>query len=240
MTARIITEGPLERSDEDDFSGVSIPFEATRTNAGTVIRVCAELEPAAREFARRFAGAETSAEAEVWLSDAAAPILAAKGLERAEDCGRLLIFKSCARSALPARIIKAGAAPFDPEISGAAPFNPEMNFENLTSFELEEPEDTDLPAFVAAEGNKIVSAAVAVPCDCGGEAAEIGVETAEGFRGRGYATACVRALARELNRRGTDALYLAQADNPASVSVARNSGFEEYGSVLQLVCRERS
>lgn len=165
----------------------------------------------------------------MWLGGAVASLLGREGLERTDDCGRMLVFRFVGQRESPARIIKAEAIAFDPA----------AHYENLTSFELELQAASDLPAYVAVEGGKIVSAAVALPSDDDGETAEVGVETAEGFRGRGFATACVSALARELCGRGFEVLYLAQADNPASVSVARGAGFEEHGSILQLICAER-
>lgn len=222
-TAEIIVEGWLQPPAPGDFSGVVIPFEATVTKGAAVLRVCTELAEAAHVFVRRFNGSETSAQAEAWIADTAAPILRKAGLILSGECGRMRVLNfdiKCPH--------KANLAPM-------RAFDPRDGLENLTSFELETYYDMELPCFVAAADGKIVSAACS-PVEEGTDVAEIGVETAPGYEGRGYATGCVRALALELHSRGIRAVYIAQEDNPASISVAHVAGFSEHGSILQLVC----
>ncbi len=65
-------------------------------------------------------------------------------------------------------------------------------------------------------------------------AAEAGVETLEGYRGRGYATAVVAAWARTIRETGRIPLYSTSWDNLASRVVARKLGLVHYGSDLSL------
>jgi hypothetical protein len=60
-------------------------------------------------------------------------------------------------------------------------------------------------------------------------AAEAGVETAPGYRGRGYAVAVVLAWARALLAEGRLPLYSTQRTNTASRAVARRLGLIIYG-----------
>lgn len=222
--AKIITEGRLEQPSDDDFSGVAIPFEVTALDGAVVLRVCDELEETAREFAGRFHGSETSAEAEEWIAKAAAPVLQRAGLEPSGECGRMRVLRF--EGSPPLRAVSALASPFDPA----------EGYENRTSFDLREYYDMGLRCFVSVADGKIVSAAVQSPCGEGADTAEIGVETNPDYEGRGYATACVRALATDLYARGIRAVYIAQENNPASFAVAYAAGFTECGSILQLIC----
>lgn len=65
-------------------------------------------------------------------------------------------------------------------------------------------------------------------------AAEAGVETAEGFRGRGYAAVAVAAWARAVQESGRRPLYSTSWDNIASQGVARTLGLELYGADLHI------
>lgn len=222
--AKIIVEGRLEQPAEDDFSGMAIPFEAAALDGAVVLRFCEELEGTAREFANRFSGSETSAEAEVWIAEATASVLRRAGLEPSGDCGRMRVFRF--EGSPPLRAVTVQAKPFDPAAV----------YENKTSFELQAYYNMGLGCYVTVADGKIISAAVQSPCGEGAHTAEIGVETAPGYEGRGYATACVRALATDLFERGIRAVYIAQEDNPASIAVAHAARFTECGSILQLIC----
>jgi RimJ/RimL family protein N-acetyltransferase len=60
-------------------------------------------------------------------------------------------------------------------------------------------------------------------------AAEAGVETAEAFRGRGYAGIAVAGWATAVRRRGLVPLYSTSWNNTASQAVARKLGLVHYG-----------
>ena len=223
MSADIIVEGNLEPPSPDDYSGVAIPFEATKIGETAVLRVCGELADMAQEFARLFCGDETSEEAEAWITKSAAPILQKAGLIPSGECGRLRVLEFD-----PSR-------PHRADTSNVAAFDPHSGFENLTTFELDAYYRIGLPCYVAIHDGKIVSAAVQSPGGEDDEVAEIGVETAPDYEGRGYARGCVRALATELHRRGMRVVYIAQEICPASIAVAHAAGFTEHGSILQLI-----
>jgi predicted GNAT family acetyltransferase len=65
-------------------------------------------------------------------------------------------------------------------------------------------------------------------------AAEAGVETLEGYRGRGYAPAVVLAWAQAIRASGRVPLYSTSWDNRASQAVARKLGLVQYGVDLSL------
>lgn len=64
---------------------------------------------------------------------------------------------------------------------------------------------------------------------------EIFVETDEKYRGRGYASACVAALARFLFSQGKKAAYVCDTENVPSMKVAGKAGFIRTGRRLTAV-----
>ncbi len=88
------------------------------------------------------------------------------------------------------------------------------------------------PAFVVLDGDRIVSL-----CHSSRNtpvAAEAGVETLEGYRGRGYAVAVVAAWAREVRAQGRIPLYSTHWENLASQGVARRLGLIPYAADMHL------
>lgn len=67
-----------------------------------------------------------------------------------------------------------------------------------------------------------------------GRVAEAGVETLEGYRGRGYAPMVVTTWAQVIRESGRTPLYSTSWDNLASRAVARGLGLVMYGSDLSL------
>ena len=64
--------------------------------------------------------------------------------------------------------------------------------------------------------------------------AEAGVNTLEGYRGRGYAPTVVTAWAQAIRATGRVPLYSTSWDNAASRAVARKLGLIQYGADLSL------
>jgi ribosomal protein S18 acetylase RimI-like enzyme len=62
----------------------------------------------------------------------------------------------------------------------------------------------------------------------------LGVETAPGYRRRGYAQACVSGVVAEITARGGEARYGCSPSNEASQATARSVGFVPYGQSLIL------
>ena len=86
------------------------------------------------------------------------------------------------------------------------------------------------PAFVVMDGERVVSLCHSsrnTPA-----AAEAGVETLEGHRGRGFATAVVTTWARAVRAEGREPLYSTSWENHASRRLARKLDLRLYGSDL--------
>ncbi len=67
-----------------------------------------------------------------------------------------------------------------------------------------------------------------------GQVADLGLETAEAYRRRGYAQTAVSAVVAAVTRKGGEALYDVSPDNLASIATARSVGFVPYGRMLAL------
>ncbi|CAN5582508.1 N/A [soil metagenome] len=88
------------------------------------------------------------------------------------------------------------------------------------------------PAFVVMDDGKVVSL-----CHSSRNTplvAEAGVETLEGYRGRGYATAVATAWARAVRAEGREPLYSTSWDNHASRSLANRLGLILIGVDLHM------
>jgi len=69
--------------------------------------------------------------------------------------------------------------------------------------------------------------------------ADIGIETAEGHRRRGYAKTAVSAVAGHVIDAGGEARYACRPDNVASIATARTCGFVDCGRSLILATPRR-
>ena len=118
---------------------------------------------------------------------------------------------------------------------------------NRTTFDLDCQLDDEMICFVTVIGGEIVSiASENSSCSrdfdddqacCG--VTEIGVETAVGHRGRGYASSCAAALADALtSETGGYVTYETDCDNIASQKTALRAGFREYGRCYYYVMRK--
>lgn len=88
---------------------------------------------------------------------------------------------------------------------------------------------TDYPAYIVKKDGKIVSAARTNefdPCD---SCPELTVETAVGWRGKGYAASNITALANELLQTFPSVSYVCSRYNRASQKTALSAGFIKTG-----------
>lgn len=114
-------------------------------------------------------------------------------------------------------------------------------YKNLTTFDLSACLAAERVIFAVVSEDVIVS--LAVSCEAPnvgaeGTPIEISVETAPDYRGRGYATACVRALAAYLAAHGYRTLYKCRKENVASACVARGAGLVKTGDFAYFVYRK--
>ena len=102
------------------------------------------------------------------------------------------------------------------------------SLENLTGYDFDAMSGYGHICVGTVLDGKIVSAACTnYPCDLDEPdemGFEIGVETAEGYRGKGYALSNCAALASSLLTHGSDVLYECEADNLASVGLIKKLG----------------
>lgn len=81
-------------------------------------------------------------------------------------------------------------------------------------------------AGAAVDGQVVGTARTSAVTD---QFADIGVETHEAWRGRGFATAAASVVARRVQEQGRIPVWSCGEDNVASLRIARKLGFEEVG-----------
>lgn len=111
---------------------------------------------------------------------------------------------------------------------------PDMPYENLTDCR-PDPLNEGYLCFGTVLDGRVVSAASENPHDPEDTVIDIGVETAEGYEGNGYAASNVAALAYYLLDPGMTVTYIAEDNNPASLRVAEKVGFTSTEKELRLV-----
>lgn len=89
------------------------------------------------------------------------------------------------------------------------------------------------PCVAVVRGGQAVAVCCSARTSAG--AAEAGLETLEGFRGRGYAAAVVSGWAAAVREGGKTPLYSTAWDNDASRGVARRLGLVLYGTDLSIL-----
>ncbi len=119
-------------------------------------------------------------------------------------------------------------------LPSSEPLMPDHGYENLTDCR-PDPLGEGLLCFGTVVGGKILSAASENPHAEGDTVIDIGVETAEGHEGNGYAASNVAALAYYLLDPGVTVTYIAEDDNLPSRRVAEKAGFLPYTRELRVV-----
>ena len=119
-------------------------------------------------------------------------------------------------------------------LPSSEPLMPDHGYENLTDCE-PDPLGEGLLCFGTVEDGKILSAASENPHEEGDTVIDVGVETAEGHEGKGYAASNVAALAYYLLDPGVTVTYIAEDDNLPSRRVAEKVGFFPHTRELRVV-----
>lgn len=207
----------------------AIPFAFTHTADGTTVTVFPKIEPIGEEFLSRFGEDPTSDAALAWLFSAMAPYWKEWGYadDRFRDRWGYILRRSDAEK------------PIENNVMSPVLLKSVDEDRNDTTYDLEATCDAGCLAYGIVEDGRVVS--LAVTHDPIGEddagAAEVGVETVPRARRKGYASACLRALAEDLEKRGISPEYRVQRYNRASRRTAHAAGFREIGTFYYYVGR---
>ena len=104
-----------------------------------------------------------------------------------------------------------------------------LKLKNLLTFDLYELIEKRLDAFVVIEDGCVVSIATVNQHARGQNMLEMTVETAPGFRCRGYASSAGTALCSYLSDKGKSVAYVCSRYNRNSIMTAKKIGFEYVG-----------
>lgn len=205
----------------------AIPISFTYTPAeGTVLTAFPQVETVARAFLDTYGDDPTAEEALTFLYAQLAPYREKWGYhdDRFRDRWGYIL---------------RTAPGFVPGAHKGGPVRLEAADEtrNETSYDLAATCEAGCLGYGVAEGGKIVSLAVTHEAP-DAPLVEVGVETIPAARGRGYATACLQALAADLCGQGIAVEYRCQRYNAASYRVARAAGLVEVGKYYYYVWRK--
>lgn len=219
----ILEERDAEAMALDGEFDIAIPFSFAVCDGEPEVKVFPTLRPEAEEFLRLFGGDADrlfSPEAIAWAKAHFAPFLERNGYTVCEESnGYFLNYRiedpdrGCIQDSTR-RISSVGA------------------LENLTGYDFDALESFGHICFATVVDGRVVSAACTnIPCECECEAdcdetfsVEIGVETAPGYRGKGYGRSNAAALAAFLTDCGYEVLYECEADNASSAAVIEAVG----------------
>lgn len=194
---------------------------------GTVLTAFPQVEKEARAFLEKYGEEPTSDEALSFLFAQLAPHMARWGYrdDRFRDRWGYILRADASSEILPASSLAARLTAEDEE-------------GNDTTYDLEATCEAGCLAYGIKVEGRVVSLAVThePPEDCG-ELVEVGVETAPAVRGKGYATACLVALASDLLASGYAVEYRCQRYNEASLRVALGAGLRQIGKYYYYVGR---
>lgn len=200
----------------DGTADVAVPFELTAEGDEVICRCYFEAEYLADEFFDGFGDTEGtlfSSDAVSWLAEKFDAFLADYGFELSPDSGDYYINYSLSDGA-------RGSC------DGVVRINGDEGYEDLTDTDICGFSECGFIMYAAVVDGKIVAIAnTGEPVgDDTPEAVEIGVDTAEEYRRRGYGKACILALARELKNLGHTAIYECASKNTASIKLIEGIG----------------
>jgi len=212
-TVKIITDEAWLR---DENAEVAVPFEFTVMVGRAECRVYPSAQDLTDEFLHTFGTTEEtllSRDAVVWLNERFDRFLAEYGFSLSPDSEDYYI----------GYILTDSCEAVMPEVCR---LDGSENYTDLTDTDIDGLIECGYIIYAAVVDGKIVAVANTgepVTEDTPREV-EIGVDTAEKYRRRGYGSACVNALVRELERLGHIALYECASGNAASLKLAERLG----------------
>ncbi len=226
MLKIVYEDADLEEFALGEDSDVAVPISVSEDADGAVtVTVYSRFAKEAEEFAKKYESDPFSARALDFIDSAFAPPMSGYGFrfEREYD-QTLLTFTSSGKTEKSGKTVYIGT---QAELE-------KYEFMTAGDFEIDDGDPCDA-AFAVVEDGKIVSVAAVNDYSDDG-AVEINVETAPAFRGRGFATAAVSALASYLEGLGERVTYKCRKSNAASVKVAEKAGMKYAGKAFNYVC----
>ena len=205
-----------------------IPISFTHTpEQGTVLTAFPQVEKVARAFLDRYENDPTSDEALHFLFEGLAPYMEKWGYHDDRFRDRWgYVLRADGVSAIPTPCVQV------------VPLVAADEEGNETTYDLEATCETGCLGYGVKVDGKLVSLAVTheSPEECE-TVVEVGVETIPAMRGKGFATACLAALAKDLITCGMTVEYRCQRYNEASRHVALAAGFRVTGRYYYYVGR---
>lgn len=208
---------------------IAVPIHAEELCGETKIFAYPSVAPLCEAWQNRYADDLFSPDAVAFLKDGCADFCAAFGY-RADRHSAVVGYNFLSGDA-----VNTGFTPCER-------IRREGKYENKTTFDLAACLAAERVMFAVVRDGAIVSLAVtceapSARADAGGMM-EISVETAPAYRGNGYATASVAALADWLSARGFTTLYKCRAENEKSARVAARAGLTQSGRFMYFVFRK--
>ncbi len=210
---------------------IAVPFELSVTKDGIEILAYSFCMNTAREFEEKFSADPTSVEARAFLYAKLLPIMDELDYESDGDACRIHLEYRCSdpntAKILPeCEIIDTlDGAEYDESLP-------------LDEFELDPADPIDRMA-VIKDCDKIVCFAGLNDISADDGYAELTVECAEDYRGRGYGASCVAMLTDYLISIGEQVEYICSDSNEASKRTAEAAGYELYKTVMPFVCYKK-
>lgn len=211
----------------DKDAEVAVPFELTLRDGEALAEYYPAAKPLAEAFLKKFGTDEAqlmSADAIKWAVEHFGELLEKYGFTLSPDS------EDC--------YIDFALAPLERELAdNIIRLSGGEGFTDLTETDIEGLCEAGYIIYAAVVGNNIVAVANTgepiyedTPCEV-----EIGVDTAEKYRKKGYGKACVAALIGELRRLGHTAHYECASSNAASIALAEGLGGRVIGKKIYIV-----